>query len=65
MQNVLRHRLRPRGVESDNQLDGNVLPIQLVGDVEGGIRAERVADDDDDIFVPASVLVGDPMRDPL
>src|SRR5215469_9791362 len=40
MQDVVRHRLRPGGVEGYNQLDRNILSLKLVGNVECGVRAQ-------------------------
>jgi len=53
VEDILGHRLRPRCIECDDQFDRNILPVELIGDVERGVAAERMPDDDNDVFVPA------------
>src|SRR5215469_16965391 len=50
---ILGYRLRPRRIESDDQFDRNILAVELVGDIERGVCAERMTDDDNDVLVPA------------
>ena len=52
VEDILGHRLRPRCIECDDQFDRNILPVELIGDVERGVAAERMPDDDNDVFVP-------------
>ena len=53
VEDILGHRLRLCCIERDDQFDRNVLPVELIGDVEHGVGAERMADDDDDVLVSA------------
>ena len=53
MKNVLWNRLRAGCIESHYQLDGNVLPVERVGNIKRRVGAERMADDNHDILVPA------------
>jgi hypothetical protein len=58
VQNILRHRLRAGRVEGDDQFDRNILPIELIGNVEGRIGSQGVTDKHDDRLVAAGILVG-------
>ena len=53
VQDILGHRLWPRCIERDDQFDRNILPVELVCDVERCVGAERMADDDNDVLVAA------------
>lgn len=53
VEDILGHRLWLRCIERDHQFDRNILPIELIGDVERGVGAERMTDDDDDVLMPA------------
>jgi len=53
MKDVLWNRLWACCIERHDQLDRDVLPVERVGDIERRVGAERVADDNHDILVPA------------
>jgi hypothetical protein len=53
MKNVLWNRLRARCIECYYQLNGDVLPVERVSDIKRRVGAELMADDDNDVLVPA------------
>src|SRR5271155_2362769 len=60
MKNVLWHRSRFRRIEGDDEFDRNIRPVERIGGIEGRVRAERMANENDDVLLAARIIGGDP-----
>ena len=59
MQNIPRHQMGLRGVESDDERDGNVLLIELVGGLDRRVCAERMTDENHSIPLAVRISISD------